>query len=225
MNWKQAFTSSIGKKLVMGFTGLFLILFLLVHCYVNALIFLPNGRELYGNAAHFLGTNFIVRTIEIGLFVFIILHAVQGIMLWAQNKAKRPVGYKINPGNKTSRWYSRSMGMLGTLILIFLVVHLAHFWVPNRYEQHFGSGHELDLYVRMYTIFKSEWVVILYVIGCVSLAWHLVHGFWSVFQTLGLSTSRYKNLIRGIGYGFSILIPLIFIAMPIAFYFDWLPQP
>lgn len=221
MNWKHAFTSSIGKKLVVGITGLSLILFLIVHCYINALVFLPNGRELYADAAHFMGTNFIVRTMEIGLFVGIILHIVQSLMLWSQNKSKRPVEYAIKPGNKSSTWYSRSMGLLGTLILMFLVLHMYHFWVPNRYEQHFGAG-EIDLYAKMDLVFESLWVVIVYTLGCISLAWHLAHGFWSAFQTLGMSTTKYKKIIRGVGYAFAIIVPGIFIAMPWAFYLDLL---
>lgn len=221
MNWKHAFTSSIGKKLIMGFTGIFLILFLLVHCYANFQIFLPDGREKYATIAHFLGTNLITRILEIGLFVFFFLHIIQGLMLTAQNKAKRPVGYAVLPGNKNTKWYSRSMGLLGTIILLFLVVHLAQFWVPNRYSQTVGNG-ELDLYARMQTTFQNGWVVLIYVIGCISLAWHLVHGFWSAFHTIGLSSIKYKPLIQNIGYVFAIIIPLAFIAMPVSFYFGWL---
>jgi len=221
MNWKHAFTSSIGKKLVMGFTGIFLILFLLVHCYANFQIFLPDGREKYEVIAHFLGTNLITRILEVGLFVFIFLHIIQGYMLWSQNKAKRPIGYKVTPGNKNANWYSRSMTLLGTLILLFLVVHLYDFWIPNRYSQTIGTG-ELDLYARMQATFQNGWIVLVYVLGCISLAWHLAHGFWSAFQTVGLSTYKYKKIIRGIGYAFAVIIPLAFVAMPVAFYFGWL---
>lgn len=221
MNWKHAFTSSIGKKLVVGITGLSLILFLIVHCYINALVFLPNGKELYLNAAHFMGSNFIVRTLEIGLFVGIILHIVQSLMLTFQNKAKRPVNYEVKPGSKSSSWYSRSMGLLGTLILLFLILHMYHFWIPNRYEQHFGAG-EIDLYAKMGLVFENIGVVIVYTLGCISLGWHLAHGFWSAFHTLGLSTTKYKKLIRNVGYAYAIIIPGLFIAMPWAFYLDLL---
>ncbi|RQO31866.1 succinate dehydrogenase [Taibaiella sp. KBW10] len=220
---KKIFTSSIGKKLVMGFTGVFLISFLIVHCYINALVFLPNGIEKYLAAGHFMGTNFIVRTMEVGLMAGIILHIVQGLMLTVQNRSKRPVAYNVAPGNKSSKWYSRSMGLLGTLILLFLVLHLTHFWMPNRYEQHFGTGHEINLYEKMELVFQNPWIVLVYVLGCISLAWHLIHGFWSAFQTLGLYTPKYAALIKGIGMAFSIIVPLIFIAMPVAFHFGWLP--
>ena len=208
----------------MGITGVSLIAFLVVHCYINALVFLPNGYEKYLEAGHFMGTNFIVRTMEIGLFAGIILHIVQGLMLTAQNKAKRPVNYQITPGNKSSKWYTRSMGLLGTLILLFLVMHLAHFWVPNRYEQHLGSGHEINLYEKMEITFQNPLVVLVYVLGCISLAWHLVHGFWSAFQTLGLSTPKYVKIIKCVGTAFSIIVPLIFILMPVCFYLGCLPS-
>ncbi len=221
MNWKHAFTSSVGKKLVMGFTGLFLITFLVVHCYVNALIFYNDGGIRFEEAAHFMGTNPVIRIMEIGLTVGILLHIIQGLMLTAQNKAKRPQGYAVLPGNKSSKWYSRSMGLLGTIILLFLIIHWYHFWIPNRASQFCGNG-EIHLYEAMKTTFEAPWVVAVYVLGCISLAWHLMHGFWSAFQTVGLSTSKYKKIIRGAGYAFSIIVPLIFIMMPLALHFGWL---
>ncbi|KAA5536307.1 succinate dehydrogenase cytochrome b subunit [Taibaiella lutea] len=218
MNWKHAFTSSIGKKLVMGITGVSLIAFLCVHCYVNSLVFI--NVESFNDAAHFLGTNLLMHIAEVGLFAGIILHIVQGLMLTFQNQKMRPVGYEINPGNKSSKWYSRSMGLLGTLILLFLVLHLWHFWGPNRYNQ-ITTGEEISLYDKMQATFSELWVVIVYILGCIALAYHLLHGFWSAFQTLGLSTSKYRPIIRGIGYAFSIIVPFIFIMMPIAFYMHW----
>jgi succinate dehydrogenase / fumarate reductase cytochrome b subunit len=219
MNWKHAFTSSIGKKLVMAFTGISLIAFLCVHCYVNSLVFF--SVESFNEAAHFLGTNILMHIAEVGLFVGIILHIVQGLMITFQNKAKRPIGYAIAPGNKSSKWYSRSMGLLGTLILLFLVMHLWHFWGPNRLHQ-ITEGEEISLYDKMKSTFSELWVVIVYVLGCIALAWHLLHGFWSAFQTLGMSTSKYKPIIRFIGTAFSIIVPLIFIMMPIAFFKGWI---
>jgi len=207
----------------MGITGISLIAFLVVHCYVNALIFVPDGYHRYEEAAHFLGTNPITRTAEIGLFVGIILHIVQGLMLTFQNKSKRPVAYASYAGHKNSSWYSRSMGLLGTLILLFLVLHLYHFWAPNRYGQ-LMTGKEKNLYAEMENIFSVGWVVVVYVLGCISLAWHLLHGFWSAFQTLGLSTIKYKKIINGVGVAFSVIVPLVFISMPVSFYFELLPK-
>ena len=98
MTWKNYFSTSIGKKLQMGLTGLFLILFLIVHCYINAQIFWNDGGEKFTEAAHFMGTNFVIRTIEIGLFAFLILHIVQGLMLWVKNSSRRNNRYAIKAG-------------------------------------------------------------------------------------------------------------------------------
>lgn len=205
----------------MALTGLFLVLFLVVHCYVNAMIFWNDGGEKFTEAAHFMGTNVVIRITEIGLFAFLILHIVQGLKLWAQNRSRRNTRYAVSAGNATSKWYSRSMGILGTLILLFLVLHISAFWAPNRASQTMGNG-ELDLYTMMKEAFQSLFVVFIYVLGCISLAWHLVHGFYSAFQTLGLAMNKYKSIINMVGVAFSIIIPLIFALMPIAFYLHWI---
>ncbi len=218
MNWKLYFSTSVGKKIQMALTGLFLIVFLIVHCYVNAQIFYNDNGVRFTEAAHFMGTNFLIRATEIGLFGFLILHIVQGLSLYFANNSKRPSRYAVSAGNATSKWYSRSMALLGTLILLFLVMHLYKFWAPNRWSQ-LSTGHELDLYAAMREEFQIMWVVGVYLFGCFSLAWHLVHGFYSAFQTLGLGMHRYKGMIKAVGVGFSIIVPLIFAAMPIAFHF------
>ena len=220
MNWNQYFSTSIGKKLIMALTGIFLIVFLVVHCYINAQIFYNDGGTRFNEAAHFMGTNFVLRTVEIGLFALLIWHMMLGLNLYFKNKGRRGA-YAVTAGNKTSPWYSRSMALLGTLILIFLVIHLYKFWGPNRLSTLTG-GEELPLYNMMKEEFQLWWVVAIYLLGVISLAWHLLHGFYSAFQTLGLCSSKYKSLIRVVGVAFSILIPLIFALMPIAFYLKML---
>ena len=111
----------------MALTGLFLITFLIVHAGVNSCIFLNDGGETFNNVAHFMSHNWILRFLEIGLFAALILHIIQGLILWKQNKAARPVAYHTNKSKKNSNWYSRSMGILGTLLLLFLVMHISHF--------------------------------------------------------------------------------------------------
>ncbi len=229
MNWKAAFSTAIGKKLLMGATGLFLITFLIVHCYINAQVFYNDGGANFNVYAHFMGTNPIIRFIEIGLMAFLLWHIILGLQLWFKNMSRRKTRYAVKPGNKTSSWYSRSMGILGTLILLFLVVHLAAFWIPNRGSQ-LQTGEEIDLFQRMADAFANPIVVGIYIFGCFSLAWHLVHGFFSAFQTFGLTTHRYKGMIYNIGVGFAIIVPLVFAAMPVWFYagshgyFDMVPS-
>src|ERR1051325_8487603 len=169
MNWKAAFSTNIGRKLLMGATGLFLIIFLLVHCYINAQVFYNDGGAHFNTLAHFMGSNPIIRTIEIGLFVFLVWHAILGLQLWFRNMSRRKIRYAVKPGNKTSSWYSRSMGILGTLILLFLILHLRNFWAPNRYDQTFGEG-EHNLFLDMKEHFSNVWMVAIYVLGCFALA-------------------------------------------------------
>src|ERR1019366_5306564 len=126
MTWKQVFTSSVGKKLVMGFTGIFLILFLIVHVGLNACIWANDNGTMFNQGAHFMGGNWVPRLLEVGLFLGLILHIIQGLMLELSNRSKRGTAYAVDYGNKGSKWYSRSMGLLGTIILLFLILHLAN---------------------------------------------------------------------------------------------------
>lgn len=222
MTWKQVFTSSIGKKLVMAFTGIFLILFLIIHVGLNACIWAGDNGEMFLKGAHFMGANWVPRVLEIGLFAGLLLHIIQGYMLTVQNRSKRSIGYAIDYGNRGSKWYSRSMGLLGTLILLFLVVHLADFWIPNRSHQGWLLGEEINLYDKMKVVFSELWVVIVYVVGCISLGYHLAHGFKSAFRTVGVHNKKYFALIKTTGYAFSIIVPLAFAMMPLSFYFGWL---
>lgn len=204
----------------MAITGISLVAFLLVHCGVNALIFFNDGGEKFNSAAEFMGTNWLIRTMEIGLFLGLFLHIAQGLYLAYDNNLKRKNKYGKSAGSANSKWYSRSMGLLGTLILIFLILHLKHFWVTSRFTDIITSG-EMTLFEEMQTIFASGWVVVIYVAGCISLAYHLMHGFSSAFQSLGLNHNAYNQIIHNTGMCFSILIPMLFAAMPVAMHFGW----
>ena len=131
--------SSLGKKFLMGITGLFLISFLVVHATLNSFIFAMDGGALFNQGALFMATNPIIRIMEIVLFIGIILHCVQALFLTLKNQKARPVKYAVNDGKANSKWYSRSMGILGSLLLMFLVVHLAHFWVGTKAAQFGGT--------------------------------------------------------------------------------------
>ncbi|WP_100313928.1 succinate dehydrogenase cytochrome b subunit [Thermoflavifilum aggregans] len=218
MKWRQLFISPVGRKIVMGFTGLFLILFLIVHVTINACIFLNDHGETFNAVAHFMGTNILIHFLELGLFVGLILHIVQGWMLWSSNSKKRPVKYAVWGAKANSHWYSRSMGLLGTLIFIFLVIHLANFWVPNRYN-YVVHGEELNLFERMKVVFSHPVVVLIYLGGLVSLSYHLMHGFQSAFRTFGMNSRRYIPIVKGIGVAFAIIVPMLFALMPILLYF------
>ncbi len=231
MKWSDFFTSSVGKKFVMALTGLFLISFLVIHAGVNACIFndLPifdsnDNGDMFNRAAHFMGSSYVVRTLEIGLFLGFLVHIFQGYSLEAKNLSRRGTSYKVNLANRGSKWYSRTMGLLGTLLLLFLIMHISHFWVPSRItglEEVEGKNYH-NLFQKMVDVFSNPYIVVLYVLGCISLAYHLLHGFQSAFRTLGVHNKRYITIVKGLGTGFSIFIPLVFALMPIAIYFQWI---
>lgn len=221
MKWFTNFlTSSIGKKIVMALTGLFLISFLIVHSAINAMIFYNDGGATFTHWAHFMATNPIIRTLEIVLIVGFLAHIAQGLILWRQNKNARPVRY-ANTQSSGSTWYSRSMTLLGTLILLFLVIHTSNFWIPNRTNQ-FVHGEELPLYQMMLATFQNPVEVIIYLLGCFSLFWHLLHGFKSSFQSLGLNHLKYNKVIAYTGVAFSVIVSIIFASMPVSIYFGLL---
>ncbi|HTL08254.1 MAG TPA: succinate dehydrogenase cytochrome b subunit [Chitinophagaceae bacterium] len=232
MKWSDFFTSSVGKKFIMALTGISLILFLVVHVGLNACIWANDGGEMFNKAAHFMGATVVVRILEIGLFAGIFLHIIQGYVLTLHNNSRRTVKYAVNYG-QGSKWYSRSMGLLGTLILLFLIMHIYHFWTPSRLGG-IASIHSLEpvtymdgreihnLYGEMLKVFQNNLViVVLYVLGCISLAYHLLHGFQSSLRTMGVHNKRYIALIKATGTAFSIIVPLAFAMMPISMYLGW----
>jgi succinate dehydrogenase / fumarate reductase cytochrome b subunit len=180
---------------------------------------------MFNKAAHFMGATVVIRILEIGLFAGIFLHIIQGYVLTAKNNSRRAVGYAVSYGNNGSKWYSRSMGLLGTIILLFLILHWVHFWIPSRFtgvEETFIDNKPVhDLYSLMKITFSVLWVVIVYVLACISLSYHLMHGFQSSFRTLGVHNKRYITLIKALGYGFSVVIPLVFAMMPVSMYLEW----
>ncbi len=216
------FTSSIGRKVLMAVTGLSLVAFLLVHAGINACIFFNDGGETFNHAAEFMAHNWLIRSAEIGLFLGLLLHIVQGLSLTASNTQKRNSKYGASAGNANSKWYSRSMGILGSLLLIFLVMHLKHFWVVSRFTDAIQETAGSTLFDEMVVVFADPLPVIVYVIGCISLAYHLLHGFQSAFQSMGINHPAYTPIIKSIGAGFSIIVPLVFAAMPIAMHLGWI---
>jgi succinate dehydrogenase / fumarate reductase cytochrome b subunit len=226
MKWSEFFTSPVGKKFVMGLTGLFLVSFLVVHVGLNACIWAMDGGEMFNKAAHFMGSTVVMRILEVGLFIGFIIHIIQAYALTLQNQKKRSIGYAVKMGNKGSKWYSRSMGILGTLILLFLIIHLRNFWIPSRFlemqEVTYNGVAMHDLFGLMRETFADNiWLVSLYLLGCLSLAYHLMHGFQSAFRSLGLHNNRYLAMLNALGVGFSVVVPLAFAMMPVSMYFNW----
>ena len=222
MSWfTTTLSSSLGKKLIMALTGLFLIIFLIGHLVGNMQLFFAHedGGRAFNIYAKFMTTNPAVKILSYVTYLSIIGHVIYSIILSRKNKVARPVGYSVSTKDSQSTTASRNMGILGTIILLFLVMHLKSFW----YEMHWGNidsdGNEnKDLYSVVSFAYSQLWYVAIYVVSMIFLAAHLSHGFSSAFQTLGLNHKKYTPAIKAMGKAFAIIVPFIFAMMPIWMY-------
>jgi succinate dehydrogenase / fumarate reductase, cytochrome b subunit len=219
MNWFfKTFTYSIGKKLIMGATGLFFVLFLIEHVAANFLLFNDDGGVEYNLYSHTLTHNVIIgpimKLIEIVLFASFIIHIIDGTTLWIQNRRARGQGYVMQRKSQSSQWTSRNMMLTGAIIFIFLVIHLSTFFYPYRFTDSVPN-----LYDRVKEEFSSPLFTGFYVFAMVFLAFHLQHGFSSAFQTLGMRNPKYFPFLKKLGLVLSILICAGFAAQPLYFLF------
>lgn len=213
--------SKIFRKALAAITGGFLILFLIGHLAGNLQLFIPGelGQKQFNAYALFMTTNPAVIGLSYFTYFSIILHTVLTLALTIKSKSARPVKYLADGGYTNSSWPSRNMALLGTLLLIFIIIHLKSFW----YEMHFGDigldkwGNK-DLHTVTIMAFKNIFYSAFYVLSMGFLGLHLYHGVESVFQTLGLNSMKYKRTINVAGKGLAIIIPLIFATIPIATY-------
>ena len=213
------FSSSLGKKYLMAITGLFLCSFLVIHFLGN--ITLYTDPVQFNEYTRFMSSNPIIRVMEIVLVAGFLTHIIDAVMLTRANKKAQPVKYAMD--KKQSSWYSRNMGLTGSVILAFLVLHLQSFW----YGYKFGSpayatdsaGLPIkDMFTMVVEAFGQFWYSGLYVVAVTLLGIHLNHGFQSAFQSIGLRHKKYTPTIKMLGTAFSILITLGFISFPIYFF-------
>lgn len=209
------YRTSVGKKIVMSLSGLFLCVFLIVHVGGNLLLFVEDGGELFNAYSHFMGSNAIIRTIEVILFLALIAHVVSGVTVWLKNRQARPDGYDEYRLKENVKVESRTL-MLTTgsvVVFFFLIIHLDSFWIPER----FPVGDTMLPYNRVAAKFSSPYYSGFYLFALVFVAFHLKHGFQSAFQTLGLRYKKYTKLLEVVAVFFWLVIPLTFAAMPIYF--------
>jgi len=220
--------SSLAKKYWMAATGLFLCLFLIGHLIGNLQLLIPGeeGRLQFNEYALFMTSNPLVKILSYLTYFSILFHAIDGIVLTFQNKKARPKNYAYSRPSANSPWTSRNMGILGTIILVFIIVHMSQFW----YVMHWGeigvdSNNNKDLHTVVYTAFTDEnfglTYTIAYVIAMLAIAFHLSHGVQSAFQSLGLRTDKLKKAIFTFGYIFAIVVPLLFAVIPVYIYFSY----
>jgi len=222
MSWfTKYFSSSIGQKVIMSLTGLFLMLFLVVHLAGNLQLLNDDGGESFNTYAFFMTNNPLIKVISYSLYAFILLHAFQGISLWLGNKAARGNSRYAVSHTRSNERAARNMAWFGIVIFIFLVLHLWQFWLQMKMgvlpavEVEAYDHPVQNLFLPVMEAFANPLYVIFYVICMVFVGFHLWHGFWSSFQTLGLDHKRYTPLIKAVGYVYSIGISAGFAIIPI----------
>jgi len=204
------FSTSVGRKLLMGLSGLFLCSFLVVHLYINLFVLKSDTGQTFDVYAEFMSTYPLMRPLEIVLFAGFLLHMILGIWLWYANRKVRPQGYAVNRASDTSALSSRIMWITGGFVLVFLVLHVNAFFVRSRF-----FPHDQTMYDIIREAFQSPTTVVFYLVALVFLAYHLRHGWQSSFQTFGLLNGKYKGLIEAVGVVFWLLIPAGFALIPI----------
>jgi succinate dehydrogenase / fumarate reductase cytochrome b subunit len=224
MNWfTNFFSSSIGKKLVMALTGLFIILFLVVHLLGNLQLLKSDNGQAFNIYAKVMTSNPIIKVISYINYTVILMHVGWSIFITRRNKAARG-NQRYAEVDNSSHWTSRNMGILGAFIFVFIIIHMRDFW----YQMHWGGipkatydGVEYkNLYDVVDHVYSQVWFVALYVVSMALLAFHLFHGFGSAFQTLGLNHVKYNPVIKFVGVAFAIVVPALFALIPLYMYFN-----
>lgn len=215
--------SSIGNKLLVALTGLFLVLFLIVHLLGNIQLLIPDGGETFNVYSDIFGSNLLIKFIAYVLYFSILLHSYKGIAIWLKNRKSRGnIKYAVKSGSN-STFASRNMMWLGSLIFVFIALHMSDFWFKFKFTD--IEAQNMTHYDVVHASFQQLWIVIVYVLGMVVLGYHLAHGFQSAFQTLGLRRGKYERVIKGIGLFLAIALPLLFAIIPIFMYLDIYPLP
>ena len=217
-------TTSIGRKFLMSITGLFLVGFIGVHLSINLLLIFDDSGELFNSGAHFMATNPLIKIMEPLLGLGFVVHIIWSFFLEYQNWKARPVKYAKRNASDSSSWASRNMLVLGALVLVFLVMHIIDFFWVVKFKPHemasviVGGAEMEDTYTLVASLFKaSTMYCIFYVIGGILLGIHLSHGFWSAFQTMGLSNTNWLKRLQFIGKLYAIIIAVGFSVIPLYF--------
>lgn len=209
------FKSSIGRKVAMALSAFFLMFFLIIHLAVNITSLF--SEDLFNELSHFMGTNPLVQFALQPVLIFgVVFHFVMGFVLEIKNKKANGVAYARNNGAANSTWMSRNMIYSGLVILAFLVLHFADFWVHEINVKYINVQPDdpTRYYHELVEKFVPVWRVAAYVVAFVLLGLHLAHGFTSAFQSMGSTVWR-KNALKNLGKAYSIFIPLGFIIIAI----------
>lgn len=212
-------SSSVGRKFIMALTGAALVLFVTFHCLMNAVaICWPTA---YNSVCMFLGANWYALLASAGLALLIFIHIIYAVILTLQNrKARGSQRYSISHKPKTVEWSSQNMLVLGIVILAFLVVHMIQFWAKMQLQEIIGGEESIPpvagtLFIQ--EAFSQPWTIIVYVIGFIALWFHLNHGFWSMFQSVGWDNTTWIPRLKCIGAWWVGIVIVLFLAEAIVF--------
>lgn len=228
-NIVSAATSSVGKKVITGITGIALGLFVIVHLAGNLTLFLGDHGRALNEYAHFLetlGHGALLPIAEIGLVVIVIAHIASTIAVTMRNKSARPIGYyaSADAGHTSHKTpSSRTMIYTGLILAAFLVLHVFQFRIANLSNTVYQAPGVRDLYRLVYETFQNPVYVWLYVGVMVMLGLHLRHGLWSAWQSLGLNNKRLMPVLYGAAVLVSILLAVGFLSIPIYMHFNGSP--
>jgi len=213
-------SSSVARKFAMALSALFLVFFLLIHVAVNLLSVF--SEEAFNTASHFMGTNPLVQFLMQPILILgVIFHFVMGFVLELKNRKAQGVQYVKNNGAANSTWMSRNMIYSGLAILLFLVLHFVHFWVHEMDYKYIKGLPEnpTRYYEELVHTFQNPVVVVVYVLAFVFLALHLLHGFQSAFQSMGLN-NKYTKSFKSCTKVYAILVPALFAFIALFHFFN-----
>lgn len=210
--------SSVGRKVVMSVTGLFLILFVTFHVLMNAVaIFWPGAYDV---VCEFLGANWYALIGTAVLAAGFVLHIIYAFWLTLQNrKARGNDKYEVSKRPKNVEWASQNMLVLGIIVVCFMLVHLIQFWAKMQLPEMMGEEVNNGMYY-VYEAFKCPWTLPIYLVGFAALWFHLTHGFWSAFQSLGTNNDTWTPRFKTIGCAWATIVCVLFAIEAIVFTFN-----
>jgi succinate dehydrogenase / fumarate reductase cytochrome b subunit len=206
------YASMVGKKVVMGVTGLIGVGFVIIHSLGNLLVF--RGPDAINSYSHFLkSTGELLWALRIVLILAVVLHVIAAVQLTRQSRAARPVGY-VKREPQVATIASRTMRWGGALLLVFIILHILHFTTGTIRPS--GSFSSQDVYANIITSFRIWWVALFYVVSMIALGLHLFHGAWSSVRSIGVSPSSPEPLHRRVSLVIAVLVWAAFTSIPIA---------